>query len=54
MRNKEPLRGLYLALKGTQQAPSVPLKLPSASPLRHGAVTTAALLAAADTMPWRR
>ena len=49
MRHKEPLRELNLALKGTQQTPRVPSKPPSASPLRHGAVTMAALLAAADT-----
>jgi hypothetical protein len=50
MKHKEPLRGLNLALKGTHQAPRVPSKPPSASPLRHGAVTTAAVLAAADTL----
>ena len=53
MRNKEPLRGTELALKGTHQAPRVPSKPPSASPpplLRHGGgggTTTAAMLAAA-------
>ena len=37
MNHKESLRKTRLALKGTHEAPRVPFKLPSASPLRHGA-----------------
>jgi hypothetical protein len=45
MSHKEPLRGQNLLWRGTHQAPRVPSKPPSASPLRHGAATTAATLA---------
>ena len=46
--NKEPLRGTEWLWAGTHEAPRVPPKPPSASPLRHGAATTTAVSAATD------
>lgn len=58
MKNKEPLRGLNLALAGTHQGPKgsrqTTLRFPPSPIIPPRAVTTVAMVAVATTAPRRR